>query len=201
MTDALTKLNNRRFFDLCLARELGRAMDSGMPIAVLALDLDDLKGHNDRGGHHAGDRALATVGEVLRATCRSRDLPSRFGGDEFAVVMPRSTAREAAVLGERIRAELHARAPNVTVSIGAADIDQIGRRDPEGLLAAADRALFLAKAEGKDKLVVLGDEPGPRARWPMRCVGPEERVVRCPTPIAAPLRCAASADPLACEII
>src|SRR5215471_12392201 len=105
-TDPLTDLANRRHLEERLARELARAVESTMPLALLALDLDDLKRLNDAEGHPAGDRALATVGEVLAYTCRSRDLPARFGGDEFCVLMPRSTANEAAVLGERIRAAL-----------------------------------------------------------------------------------------------
>jgi diguanylate cyclase (GGDEF)-like protein len=158
MTDALTGLGNRRLFELCLARETARAVDSQMPLALLALDLDDLRGHNDRGGHVAGDRAIAAVGDVLRATCRSRDLPARVGGDEFAVIMPRSTAREAAVLGERIRAALRARDPRLTVSIGAADLERAGTRDPRSVFAAADTALYEAKHAGRDRLVVLAEE-------------------------------------------
>jgi diguanylate cyclase (GGDEF)-like protein len=186
LTDALTGVGNRRLFDVCLARELARAVDSAMPLAVLALDLDDLKGHNDRGGHASGDRALAMVGAVLRATCRSRDFPARLGGDEFAVIMPRSTAREAAVLGERVRADLRARAPGVTVSMGAADLELTGTREPAALLAAADRALYAAKTSGRDALVVLPDETPARAFVAATCDDPARCASRITTPFPCP---------------
>ncbi len=184
MTDALTSIGNRRLFDAGLARELARAVESGMPLAVLALDLDDLKGLNDKNGHEAGDRALSMLGQVLRMTCRSRDLPARIGGDEFAVVMPRSTAREAAILGERIRAELYARTPCLTVSAGAAELDQIGTRDPCALMMAADQALYEAKRAGHNQVVIFGaSEPQPRASSPLlRCAREESSDGTCERP-------------------
>jgi diguanylate cyclase (GGDEF)-like protein len=201
-TDPLTDLANRRHLEERLARELARALESTMPLALLALDLDDLKRLNDEEGHAAGDRALATVGEVLSYTCRSRDLAARIGGDEFCVLMPRSTANEAAVLGERIRAALHRRAPGLTLSIGAADLDQIGTREPRTLVDAADHALYEAKRRGRDRVIVFREPtPAKRAFYPSRCddarAVAEESGIRCTTPSHPPPACLSDLSRLA----
>jgi diguanylate cyclase (GGDEF)-like protein len=191
-TDALTGIANRRHLEVRLGRELLRALESSMPLALLALDLDELKDLNDREGHAAGDRALATLGEVLADTCRSRDLAARVGGDEFCVLMPRSTAAEAAILGERIRGALCARAPWLTVSAGAADLDQVGTRDPGALLAAADLALYEAKRLGRDRVVVFRELPAARPSYPSRCdtvPGDSESGIRCSAPSVTPPPC------------
>src|SRR5262249_34269098 len=143
---------------------------SAMPLALLGLDLDALKELNDADGHAAGDKALAAVGEVLAYTCRSRDLAARIGGDEFCVLMPRSTAAEAAILGERIRSALRRRARALPLSTGGADLDQSGVREPQALLAIADRALYEAKRRGRDRVCIFS-EPAPASRtsYPARC--------------------------------
>jgi diguanylate cyclase (GGDEF)-like protein len=165
-TDPLTRVANRRHFDRGLLEELGRARLSGMPLALLVVDLDHLKTINDRCGHAAGDAALRLLAEVIRASSRSRDLAARFGGDEFAIVVPRTRAREAWSLAERIRTTLQARweaatasahraaIPSLTVSIGIADVESAGTMDPDALFMAADRALYLAKSSGRNRTVV-----------------------------------------------
>ncbi len=203
--DPLTAVGNRRSFEERVARELSRAVDSGMPLALLAIDLDRLKELNDRLGHQAGDRALRLLGQILKMTCRSRDLPARCGGDEFMVVMPRSTAEEAAVLGERIRALFGSEGslafPDVgaSVSIGAADLTHVAVLDARTLCEAADRALYAAKRSGRNG-VVLADDPRaapasgsdrPATKWVRACTGP----ARCSVdPEKLARRCAQDTD-------
>ena len=162
VTDALTDVINRRGVDAALAREVARAHEARMPLALLVLDIDHFKRLNDELGHQAGDLALQRLGEVLRATCRSRDVPGRLGGDEFVVILPRTTADEAEVLAERIRDTL-ATHPFTSpwragldrrfeLSIGVASLDDVAIQTPEALIQAADRALYQAKADGRNRV-------------------------------------------------
>lgn len=191
LQDSLTSLGNRRSFEKRMKRELRRAVETDMPLSLLALDVDPLKRLDDRNGHDAGDEALRLLGEVLRATCRSRDLPAHFGGDAFVVVMPRTSAQEAAVLAERVRARFRRAADDtlapevaasVSVSIGAADLACLDSREPGALFAAADRALYLAKSGGRDRVVLFEADPVTveAIAFPARCTWNEDEVaVRC----------------------
>ena len=162
LEDTVTCVGNRRHWEDRLHVELDRAVRSQMPLSVLMVDLDHLKHLNDAHGHACGDRALALVGEVLRDTCRSRDVASRFGGDEFALLLPRTRVSEATVVAERIRAELSRRCSLaelsgdslVTVSIGIADLDGLSEPRSDLLFEAADRALYAAKGGGRDRIEV-----------------------------------------------
>lgn len=159
VTDPLTALANRRELERRLADERARARRHRQPTAVLLIDVDRLKDINDQRGHRAGDQALLAVAEALRAVTRATDLPARLGGDEFALLAPETSARDACSLASRLRAALaeSTAGPGVTVSIGIADRAMAGPRgwdDPDALLEAADRALYLAKAEGRDRVVV-----------------------------------------------
>jgi diguanylate cyclase (GGDEF)-like protein len=162
-TDALTGLANRRHFDARLGEELARAARHGGSLSLLLMDVDGLKVLNDRGGHEAGDEALRAVGEALQETCRRIDLPARVGGDEFAVLAPMTTAEQAVELANRIRQTLASlpgsrpgRRPSPTISIGVADTDKKTPARPEDLYAAADRALYAAKAAGRDRVIRAG---------------------------------------------
>jgi diguanylate cyclase (GGDEF)-like protein len=106
VTDPLTGLANRRRLLGAMGEELARAARYHTAVTLLLIDVDRLKELNDRAGHGAGDRALQLVAESLRASCRVTDLPARFGGDEFAVLAPSTTAAEASSLAERIRSTL-----------------------------------------------------------------------------------------------
>jgi len=162
LEDTVTCVGNRRHWEERLHLEVERATRSRMPLSVLMVDLDHLKQLNDAHGHGCGDRALSLVGEVLRDTCRSRDVAARFGGDEFAVLLPRTRISEATVAAERIRTELSRRCallglPSdalVTVSIGIADLYGLPEQRPDVLFEAADRALYVAKAKGRDRIEV-----------------------------------------------
>ena len=158
--DPVTRVGNRRHWEESVQEEVERARTARMPLSLMMVDVDNLKKLNDAAGHHAGDIALGIVGDVLNDTCRSRDVASRFGGDEFALLLPRTKASEAVVVAERIRSELARRrielaAPLDTllsVSIGVCDLDSAPLATPEGLFEAADRALYAAKAGGRDRV-------------------------------------------------
>ncbi|HET6281250.1 MAG TPA: GGDEF domain-containing protein [Polyangia bacterium] len=165
VTDPLTGLANRRRLRTQFAEELNRANRYGTPLALLLIDMDRLKLINDQAGHAAGDRALGLIAEALRRSCRTTDLAARHGGDEFVVLAVNTTATEALALAHRIRANVrrvgagqikgdNGEALRLSVSIGAADLNAAMAANFEGLHAAADHALYQAKAEGRDRVVV-----------------------------------------------
>lgn len=152
-TDPLTGLWNRRHLRARLHEELARASREGNPLALLLLDLDGLKGINDRNGHAAGDDALRRVAGCLRATCRAADITARHGGDEFAVIAPGTDAPHAMDLAERILTAVRHCDPKsrISVSIGVADLERAPSRSIDALYDAADRALYEAKDAGRDQ--------------------------------------------------
>jgi diguanylate cyclase (GGDEF)-like protein len=161
ITDPLTGLFNRRHMEHRLREEISRAARHGQPLALLLVDLDGLKEINDRRGHEAGDLALCVVAESLRKGCRISDVAARFGGDEFAVLAPLTTASEALKLAERIRSVLKEHSPgtavpSLSVSIGVTDNGLGSVTEPGALYASADKALYAAKEGGRDKAVYAG---------------------------------------------
>jgi diguanylate cyclase (GGDEF)-like protein len=154
MTDPLTGLGNRRWLGERAAEELARAERYREPISVLVLDLDRFKGINDGHGHETGDRVLVATGEVIRTCLRPYDLASRIGGEEFCIMLPRTSADEAEVIGERLRVALASttvaplRRGRVTASFGLC-IASPGDRLPD-LLLRADFALYEAKRSGRN---------------------------------------------------
>ncbi len=149
--DSLTGLHNRRYFDEVLEREVARAHRYGRPLALLVLDLDDLKLVNDRLGHLGGDTVLAELGDRVREALRSADIACRVGGDEFAVVMPESTAEDAKQLYDRLQQAITARpftgSQRVNTSGGVAELDRDD--DAKALYQRADESLYRAKQTGK----------------------------------------------------
>jgi diguanylate cyclase (GGDEF)-like protein len=165
VTDPLTGLANRRLLDRRLREELARVGRYRHPLALILLDLDGLKNVNDRKGHEAGDNALRAVARTLQKTCRATDLVARMGGDEFAVLAPNITEMEGRTLAERIRRSLGMEAswvsadlPPLSLSIGIADTRSIAELHPDRLYSAADRALYRAKQEGKDRVELASGE-------------------------------------------
>jgi diguanylate cyclase (GGDEF)-like protein len=157
--DGLTGLYNRNYLDEVLPREIARAARAGTCVGLVILDIDHFKDINDRFGHGVGDRLLIQVGGRVRAQVRSADIPCRYGGDEMVVVMPGATSDEAIQIGVRIRDEICGTGlqtddglVKVTVSVGVAvyPTDAGGANE---LLRNADRALYLAKSQGRDRVV------------------------------------------------
>jgi diguanylate cyclase (GGDEF)-like protein len=163
--DALTGVANRRVFLEAGERLLQRTLAEGKPAAVLVLDLDLFKSINDTFGHHTGDRVLCAFCDTAADTLRPNDLFGRMGGEEFACLLPGASAANALQVAERIRASFEGRRVNVgnhvstsTVSIGIAMADNINS-DLVSVLAAADRALYLAKAKGRNRVEQAHIEP------------------------------------------
>jgi diguanylate cyclase (GGDEF)-like protein len=156
ITDPLTGLGNyRRLLD-ALHAEIERSERTLRPFAVLLLDLDGLKKINDRYGHPVGSQALSRIGDVLRLSCRSIDTAARYGGDEFAVVLPETGAAAAGFVASRIH-ELIAQTteqPTLSVSIGAAIYPSDGKTIQD-LLQKADRELYGMKSRGAEQRSLL----------------------------------------------
>lgn len=152
-TDPLTGLRNPRAFEERLAEEVARAARYREPLSLLVLDVDGLKAINDRSGHRAGDLALRAVADALRTGARQIDLTARVGGDEFALVAPRTDAAAASALGERIRSLVMAHGDQgLTVSVGVATMS--GGQPPAAFLREmADTALYAAKRRGRNRVV------------------------------------------------
>jgi diguanylate cyclase (GGDEF)-like protein len=155
-TDALTGLVNRRAFTTAFERELERANTAGLPLTLVSFDLDHFKQINDRFGHAAGDEALRRFAAVLAGECTPGDVPARVGGEEFAAVLFDRAAEDGRGFAERVAARLAEDAgdgPRLTVSAGVAELS--AEDDTPGrLLLAADRALYAAKAAGRDRVHV-----------------------------------------------
>jgi diguanylate cyclase (GGDEF)-like protein len=150
VSDSLTGLGNYRTLLNALEAEIQRSSRTGRGFALVLMDLDNLKQINDRYGHLVGSRAICRLGNVLRVHSRSIDVAARYGGDEFALVLPEAGAQAAARVGERIRERLSTDGedPPVTVSVGAAVFPQDGRTVEE-LFDAADRCLYGMKRGGR----------------------------------------------------
>lgn len=161
--DALTGLYNRSCLLDKIEAELNRALRFGAPMSVLMLDLDHFKQVNDRFGHITGDRVLQSVGALLKESCRVYDVPARFGGEEFCLVLPETTLESSVAVAERIRRRLEATSVSlpkgsvsVTTSIGVVSLDADSDDDlyvPTALIERADRALYEAKDRGRNRVV------------------------------------------------
>jgi diguanylate cyclase (GGDEF)-like protein len=162
--DPLTGLFNRRYLSESLGREIARSHRRGLPLAVLAFDLDKFKGFNDRYGHPAGDAMLVAFARILQANSRSEDIACRQGGEEFVLIMPEM---ELAIAMRRANEFLAATAamqvmhegqilPALTTSIGLALFPEHGM-GPEILLAQADQALYRAKSLGRNQIVIASE--------------------------------------------
>lgn len=159
-TDQLTSLANRRHFEEVLECFYHQARRYNRPMSLLMMDIDFFKAVNDSGGHQAGDEVLKLVSGAIEEACRKADLPARFGGDEFAVLLPETAATDAEAVADRI-CEAVDNLPirvqgmefHVTTSIGIADLNSGEMDSPSAMMALADRALYAAKQGGRNCVV------------------------------------------------
>ena len=160
-TDPLTGVANRKALDRALESEIRDCMAEGTPLSVILIDVDHFKEFNDSHGHLVGDEVLKLLARLLKASVKGADTVARFGGEEFAVVLPRTGLAGALAVAERIRGDLSTRALRsaaskttygaITVSIGAAQF--VNGEAAMILIARADRALYRAKTNGRNQVV------------------------------------------------
>ncbi len=156
--DSLTGLYNRTHLESVLGQEISRARRYGHPLSLLLIDLDRFKEINDTFGHVAGDAVLCRFGKLLTSFLRAHDMPCRYGGDEFLILLPKTDVAGAMILAERCRQTIMTtrfshgvtRIP-VTVSVGVASLGE-GSDRPETLILAADEALYLSKKNGRNQI-------------------------------------------------
>ena len=165
-TDALTGLHNRGWLDDAFDREVKRSERDQLPLALIMIDVDNFKSYNDEYGHLAGDQVLITVAQAIRNPLRPNDLVARFGGEEFAVLLPETTVDNAKIIAERLRQRVYEAdpgtlddvdLPSVTISLGIA-----GRQPGYSLdmmIAAADVAMYHAKRNGRNRVEVAANVP------------------------------------------
>jgi diguanylate cyclase (GGDEF)-like protein len=159
ITDPLTGLHNRRYLEARLTEELSRSKRYNYPLSFMMIDIDDFKLYNDLNGHQAGDRALEITAQCLHAALRKVDVASRYGGEEFSILLPQTSLEEAGVIADRVRRKIMTtKFPHgmtqpleaVTVSIGLSTFSP-ALDSAEAIVRAADRALYHAKSHGKNR--------------------------------------------------
>jgi diguanylate cyclase (GGDEF)-like protein len=163
-TDALTGLFNRRHFDDRLRDEFRRAQRYDDPLTLIVLDIDHFKRVNDAHGHAAGDAVLRAVAEALKVSVRETDLIARTGGEEFAVILPRTQLNGAITVAERVWKDVGdlkvaGIADRVTASFGVSAFPNRTVTSPESLVRSADEALYRAKREGRNKIALYRPPP------------------------------------------
>jgi len=164
VTDDLTHLFNSRYLNIVLRRETKRASRSGRPLSLLFIDLDGFKGVNDTHGHLFGSRALVEAATVIRGSARETDVVARFGGDEFALVLPDTGGEGAFAVGERIRERIAEHKflagdgldIHLTASVGVATLPDVAA-SAEELVQAADKAMYQVKDSGKNGIQAAAD--------------------------------------------
>jgi diguanylate cyclase (GGDEF)-like protein len=161
VTDDLTQLYNSRYLNQVLRREVKRASRSGRPLSLLFIDLDGFKAVNDTHGHLAGSAALVEAADVIRRSARETDVVARFGGDEFALILPDTGSEGAAAVGDRVRERIDAHSflkskgldIHMTVSVGVATLPDVAA-SAEELVRAADVAMYRVKESGKNNVFI-----------------------------------------------
>jgi diguanylate cyclase (GGDEF)-like protein len=174
LVDELTGIYNRRFFNYVIKREIEHSKRYNQPFSLLLFDIDNFKKYNDLYGHQAGDRALNDVAQILKQNARLIDHVTRYGGEEFAIILPRADIEQARLSAERhLRAvETHSfsgqeKLPlgNFTVTIGVATYP-INVHDAPELIQKADEALYIGKQKGRNRVIISDNERRHKFRYP-----------------------------------
>ena len=159
-TDGLTGAKNRRAFDRRLDEEIGRAHRYQLPLALVLLDVDGFKAHNDSFGHPAGDEVLCAIVRILQENARTPDVIARYGGDEFALLLPETGSAGGWVLAERFRRAIQRTTwahRVITASLGLANLTSDNETSAQ-LIARADQALYRAKHSGRNRVLAAPDQ-------------------------------------------
>ncbi|MDI6829445.1 MAG: diguanylate cyclase, partial [Armatimonadota bacterium] len=164
-TDGLTDLYNHRYFQERLGKELSRAERYGRPLSIIMLDIDHFKALNDTHGHPVGDIVLQEIAKLLVSSVRDIDIVCRYGGEEFAIILPETQASEAIVIAERLRSAVRrhcfigkdGQSVPVTISLGVAQYP-IHSKEREGLIMAADLAMYQAKSMGRNRVIAFSSD-------------------------------------------
>jgi diguanylate cyclase (GGDEF)-like protein len=181
LTDDLTGLFNRRFFTMQLKMEMARTRRTGHACCLIMIDFDNFKLINDTAGHDAGDRFLVRMGKVLHDNLRPTDYACRFGGDEFAAIMPSAGLAEGVRIAGRIQDAVNREIARtrlkvkkqISISVGMADYEPQSRQTPEEFFKQADEELYRAKREGKNRIAYAKEV---KKRFPDEtALSPEER--------------------------
>lgn len=168
ITDHLTGLYNRRFLKRRMEEELARSIRHNLNLTVILIDLDHFKIYNDLCGHLAGDRALKRTAKIISETARQMDVVTRFGGEEFCIILPGTSKKESIFVAERIRREIEGEGfpheenlpqGRLTASLGIASFPEDGSTEAS-LVKAADVALYRAKSEGRNRVIIAGNSAG-----------------------------------------
>ena len=157
ITDALTGLYNRRYFEMNLDNEIKRSRRYSTPMSLFIIDIDHFKRVNDTYGHGVGDMVLAETGLRIRKSLRETEIVARYGGEEFAVILPHTRIEEAAIAAERVRSVMESnrilidesRSLHITISIGVGALSE-NDKDRSNLVERADLALYQAKQNGRN---------------------------------------------------
>ncbi|HOK93911.1 MAG TPA: GGDEF domain-containing protein, partial [Spirochaetota bacterium] len=161
-TDMMTKLKIHHYFQAVLRDEINKSKKYSRPLSLIMADIDHFKKFNDVYGHIAGDEVLRKVAITIKESVRLIDVAARYGGEEFAVILPKTDINEAIIVAERLRTNIenttvpwNDKSLKVTISVGLTQFDSETDLDNEALIARADRALYVSKSEGRNRVSYL----------------------------------------------
>lgn len=154
--DELTGLCTRDVFNYCIDKEISNAKRYKTPLALAIIDIDDFKQINDTHGHNKGDEILSSVAKIIKSQMRESDLPIRYGGEEFAIIMRETPGPQATETMDRLRKAIEVGDHDgllITVSIGVSEYSPDKHKDKETFVDSSDKAMYSAKLSGKNKVV------------------------------------------------